>query len=117
MWDLDLKRVPTDQVGVFPQIIFCEACTYYERTMSADYEESIEDKVLQLISQPLHPDLFKPAGDVTQGHVLSSFGNVTVGLHKEVIDGLLEKVKDIKADVQQWGLHQVQAQIYTNFNR
>ena len=59
--------------------------------MSANAEElSIEDRVTELISQPLHPELFQPASAFTQGHVLSAFGNVTVGLPTEVIDALVE---------------------------
>jgi hypothetical protein len=77
--------------------------------MSADSEECIiEERVAQLIAQPLHPELFKPAGAVTQGQVLSAFGNVTVGLHKDVIAALVDKVQGaIKTDVRSWGLQQV----------
>jgi hypothetical protein len=79
--------------------------------------ESIEDRVTQLISQPLHPELFQPASAVTQGQVLSAFGNVTVGLPKEVIEALVEKVQAIKNDVRSWGLHQVRSKIVKHFNQ
>jgi hypothetical protein len=85
--------------------------------MSANTEESIDDRVAQLITQPLHPELFKPSGAVTQGQVLSAFGNVTVGLHIDVIAALVEKVQGIKTDVRSWGLHQVRAKIVKNFNQ
>jgi hypothetical protein len=85
--------------------------------MSNNSEESIEDRVAELIGQPLHPELFKPAGSVTQCQVLSAFGNVTVGLHKDVIAALVEKVQSIKTDVRSWGLHQVRAKIVKNFNQ
>jgi hypothetical protein len=85
--------------------------------MSANSVESIEDRVAQLIAQPLHPELFKPAGAVTQGQVLSAFGNVTVGLHDDVIAALVDKVQGIKTDVRSWGLHQVRAKIVQNFNQ
>ena len=76
--------------------------------MSANaVESSIEDRVTELISQPLHPELFQPASAVTRGQVLSAFGNVTVGLPTEVIEALVEKVKSIKTDARSWGLHQV----------
>jgi hypothetical protein len=84
--------------------------------MSSDVE-STEDRVAQLISQPLHPELFQPAGAVTQDHVLSAFGNVTVGLHKDVIRALVEKVQGMKTDVRSWGLHQVRAKIVQHFNQ
>jgi hypothetical protein len=85
--------------------------------MSNNSVESIEDRVAELIGQPLHPELFKPAGSVTQCQVLSAFGNVTVGLHKDVIEALVEKVQSIKTDVRSWGLHQVRAKIVKNFNQ
>jgi len=84
--------------------------------MSANSVESIEDRVAELIAQPLHPELFQPAGAVTQGQVLSAFGNVTVGLHKDVINALVTKVQGIKTDVRSWGLHQVRAKIVQHFN-
>jgi hypothetical protein len=84
--------------------------------MSANSVGSIEDRVAELISQPLHPELFQPAGAVTQGQVLSAFGNVTVGLHKDVINALVTKVQGIKTDVRSWGLHQVRAKIVQHFN-
>ncbi len=84
--------------------------------MSAASEECIiEERVAQLIAQPLHPELFKPAGAVTQGQVLSAFGNVTVGLHKDVIAALVVTVHVIKTDVGLWGLHQVLAKIVLHF--
>ena len=85
--------------------------------MSANSDDSIEDRVAHLIAQPLHPELFKPAGAVTQGQVLSAFGNVTVGLPIDVIEALVEKVQGIKTDVRSWGLHQVQAKIVKDFNQ
>lgn len=85
--------------------------------MSANTVESIEDRVTQLISQPLHPELFQPASAVTQGQVLSAFGNVTVGLPKDVIEALVEKVQVIKNDVRSWGLHQVRSKIVKHFNQ
>ena len=85
--------------------------------MSATADEATEDRVAQLIAQPLHPELFKPATEVTQAQVLSAFGNVTVGLHQDVIDALVEKVQGIKTDVRSWGLHQVRAKIVKNFNQ
>ena len=86
--------------------------------MSTEADESTEEeRVAELISQPLHPELFKPAGAVTQGQVLSAFGNVTVGLHKDVIDALVEKVQEIKTDVRSWGLQQVRAKIVKNFTQ
>ena len=85
--------------------------------MSADSEECIEKRVAQLIAQPLHPELFQPAGAVTQGQVLSAFGNVTVGLHKDVIAALIDKVQGIKTDVRSWGLQQVRAKIVQNFTQ
>jgi len=85
--------------------------------MSNNSVESIEDRVAELIGQPLHPELFKPAGSVTQCQVLSAFGNVTVGLHKDVIEALVEKVQSIKTDVRSWGLHQVRAKIVKHFNQ
>ena len=85
--------------------------------MSTNNDESIEDRVAHLIQQPLHPELFKPAGSVTQGQVLSAFGNVTVGLPVDVIEALVEKVQGIKTDVRSWGLHQVRAKIVKHFNQ
>ena len=85
--------------------------------MSNNSVDSIQDRVAELIGQPLHPELFKPAGSVTQCQVLSAFGNVTVGLHKDVIGALVEKVQSIKTDVRSWGLHQVRAKIVKNFNQ
>jgi hypothetical protein len=85
--------------------------------MSANSVESIEDRVAQLIAQPLHPELFQPAGAVSEGQVLSAFGNVTVGLRDDVIAALVGKVKSIKTDVRSWGLHQVRAKIVQNFNQ
>ena len=85
--------------------------------MSADTEESTEERVAQLIALPLHPELFKPSGAVTQGQVLSAFGNVTVGIHKDVIEALVEKVQEIKTDVRSWGLQQVRAKIVKNFTQ
>jgi hypothetical protein len=69
--------------------------------------DSIDDRVADLIAHPLCHELFQPAGAVTQGQVLSAFGNVTVGLHKDVINALVTKVQGIKTDVRSWGLHQV----------
>jgi len=86
--------------------------------MSANAEESsIEDRVTELFSQPLHPELFQPASAVTEGHVLSAFGNVTVGLPREVIDALVERVQSIKTNVRSWGLHQVRSKIVLYFNQ
>ena len=86
--------------------------------MSANTDvDSIEDRVAQLISQPLHPELFQPASAVTQGQVLSAFGNVTVGQPKDVIEALVEKVQGIKTDVRSWGLHQVRSKIVKHFNQ
>ena len=80
--------------------------------MSANTDvDSIEDRVAQLISQPLHPELFQPASAVTQGQVLSAFGNVTLGLPMDVIEVLVEKMQGIKMDVRSWGLHQVRSKI------
>ena len=86
--------------------------------MSTDADESTEEeRVAQLIAQPLHPELFKPAGAVTQGQVLSAFGNVTVGSHKDVIEALVEKVQEIKTDVRSWVLQQVRAKIVQHFTQ
>jgi len=86
--------------------------------MSADSEESTEESaVAHLIAQPLHPELFKPAGVVTERQVLSAFGNVTVGLHKDVIAALVDKVQGIKTDVRSWGLQKVRAKIVQNFTQ
>jgi hypothetical protein len=86
--------------------------------MSANSEDSsIEDRVTELFSQPLHPELFHPASAVTQGHVLSAFGNVTVGLPTEVIDALVERVQGIKTNVRSWGIHQVRSKIVLYFNQ
>ena len=84
--------------------------------LSPTTDDSIEDRVAQLIAQPLHPELFKPAGAVTQGQVLSAFGNVTVGLHDDVIAALVEKVRHIKTDVRSWGLQQVRSKIVQHLN-
>ncbi len=116
-----MKRLQTDQIGVISQIIIYEYCipapTGTTKRMSNNSVESIEDRIAELIGQPLHPELFKPAGSVTQCQVLSAFGNVTVGLHKDVIEALVEKVQSIKTDVRSWGLHQVRAKIVKNFNQ
>ena len=85
--------------------------------MSADSEECTDKRVAQLIAEPLHPELFQPAGAVTQGQVLSAFGNATVGLHKDVIAALVDKVQGIKTDVRSWGLQQVRAKIVQNFTQ
>ena len=85
--------------------------------MIANTDESIEDRVTQLISQPLHPELFQPASAVSQAQVLSAFGNVTVGLPKDVIVALVKKVQEIKTDVRSWGLHQVRSKIVKHFNQ
>ncbi len=80
-------------------------------------DSSIEDRVAQIIAQPLHPELFQAASAVTQCQVLSAFGNVTVGLHKDVIEALVVKVQVIKTDVRSWGLQQLRAKIVQNFTQ
>ena len=86
--------------------------------MSADDSvDSNKSRVAQLIALPFHRELFKPDGAVTQGQVLSAFGNVTLGLSEEVITALVQKVQLIKSDVRSWGLQQVRAKIVQHFNQ
>jgi hypothetical protein len=86
--------------------------------MSADDSvDSNEGRLARLIALPFHRELFKSDGAVTQGQVLSAFGNVTLGLSEEVITALVEKVELIKSDVRSWGLQQVKAKIVQHFNQ
>ncbi len=105
-----MKSKHTDQIGVIAQLVVYDYGN--GRLLISVCQQLVWTPPLRIgWHRSLHSlftaELFQPAGAVTQCQVLSAFGNVTVGLHKDVITALVVKVQVIKTDVRSWGLHQV----------